>query len=202
MKTTFLTACAVFTVLPVLAAANVNYECGALNGIGFSATYFEEEDVVGVDAKNLSNGQIERAVLAPAVSGSGSRFYDPSTGLDFVEHQGQAFLTMASGTQMNCFVTSVTEPGGAVAGSYDPQIGPFPGFSFGGNLRDGPGTQFADIGSTFEGQQLILMTGTGLSHNGYDWWVVELPNGQQAYQWGGLLCAPGYQLAGVYNEGC
>ncbi|MEX3016018.1 MliC family protein [Gymnodinialimonas hymeniacidonis] len=189
--------------VPSVSFANVSYACGALNGIEFTATYFDEEDVVGVDARNQSNGQVTRAVLNPAVSGSGSRFFDPSTGLDFVEHQGQAFLTTASGAQFNCVVTSIDEPGGSQAGGgYDPQVGPFPGFSFGGNLRGGPGTNFADVGSTFEGQPITLVTDTGIFFNGYSWWAVQLQNGQDAYQWGGLLCAPGLQLAGIFNEGC
>lgn len=201
---TLLGACAACLTFTSASYANVNYACGAVNGIEFTAIYFDEEDVVAVDARNQSNGQVTRAVLNPAVSGSGARFFDPSSGLDFVEHQGQAFLTTASGTQFNCRVTSVTEPGGNAAEQPIPPQGggTFGGFSFGGNLRAGPGTNFQDVGSTFNGQQLTLIADTGVNLNGYNWWVVQLPNGQQAHQWGGLLCAPNFLLNGIFNDGC
>ena len=207
MKTkTLVTACAVGALAPMAALANITYDCGAANGIAFTATYFDEEDVIGVDARNLSNGQVQRSVLSPAISGSGVRFFDPSTGLEWIEHQGTFRLFTASGTQVNCTQTGVTEPGGNAAagggGGFDPQVGPFPGFSFGGNLRGGPGTNFADVGSTVERQPLTLVSDTGVFFNGFSWWVVQLQNGQQAYQWGGLLCAPGLELSGIFNDGC
>lgn len=194
-------ACLTFTGA---AYANVNYACGAVNGIEFTAILFDEEDVVAVDARNQSTGQVSRTILGSAVSGSGARYFDPSSGLDFVEHQGQAFLTTLSGAQFNCIVTSVTEPGGnaAVPGNPPQGGGTFAGFSFGGNLRAGPGTNFADVGSTFNGQQLTLIADTGVVFNGFNWWVVQLPNGQQAHQWGGLLCAPRFVLNGIFNDGC
>jgi hypothetical protein len=136
----------------------------------------------------------------PAPSGSGFRY--SGQGLDFIGQGDDAIFTDGT-TSVSCYVAFVEEPGDAGAGgALGSPVGPYPGFSFGGNLRGGPGTNFADVGSTFEGQPLTLESDSGVYLNGYSWWVVRLQNGQQAYQWGGLLCAPGLQLAGIFNDGC
>lgn len=95
-----------------------------------------------------------------------------------------------------------TEPGATAGGAVGGLVGPFAGFSSGGNPPDGPGTNFADVGSTFNGQQLTLVTDTGVFFNGFSCWVGQRRNGQQACQWGGLPCSPGSELSGLSNDGC
>ncbi|MEJ6388012.1 MliC family protein [Gymnodinialimonas ulvae] len=198
-----LVAAAALTALPFAAQANVNYQCSSnVASEQITATLFDEEDVVVVYYVQAATGLVTNEILMrPAPSGSGFRY--TGQGLDFIGRGDEATFTDGSAS-VSCYVSSVDVPGGGQAGGggYDPQVGPFAGFSFGGNLRDGPGTNFRDVGSTFEGQPLTLLTDTGLFFNGYSWWVVVLQNGQQAYQWGGIICAPGYQLSGVFNEGC
>ncbi len=77
-----------------------------------------------------------------------------------------------------------------------------PGITFGGNLRSGPGANFPLAGNTQERQRVSLLQDSGIYFNGYSFWLIQLPNGQQAYQWGGLLCAPGFNATGIFNEGC
>jgi membrane-bound inhibitor of C-type lysozyme len=202
-----LVAAAALTALPFAAEAAVFYECTTNEpGEQITATLFDEEDIVVIYYVEAASGRVTNEVrMEPAVSGSGFRY--TGRGLDFVGQGDDAYLTNGSAS-VSCWVTGVAVPGGnnqvggGGGGGYDPQVGPFSGFSFGGNLRDGPGINFRDVGSTFEGQPLTLLTDSGIFFNGYSWWVVVLQNGQQAYQWGGIICAPGYQLAGVFNEGC
>jgi len=180
------------------AQANTEYDCGSHDGIGIRATYFEEEDVVGADVTQLATGQQRRLILQPAVSGSGIRYADPGSGVEFIEHQGQAFF-IAEGVQLSCRVVATSTPGGGTIGV---PVQSFAGFSFGGNLRAGPGVQFQDVGSLPEGTPVTLIEDSGQFFNGFSFWLIQMPNGQQAYHWGGILCAPGFDLPGVFNDGC
>ena len=221
MKTPFCLsalAAVALAMTSTMASANVEYECGELDGVLLSAIYFDEEDLVEVIGVNLA-GERRSEIFRPAISGSGARYVSAQGDAEFIEHQGRAFLAF-DGLQLDCTVFAITEPGGGTTffggnggggagdafdnfGNPIPQnVGPFNGFSFGGNLRAGPGTNFADVGSTFNGQQLTLLNDTGVYFNGYSWWIVQLQNGQQAHQWGGLLCSPGNLLVGVFNDGC
>lgn len=72
------------------------------------------------------------------------------------------------------------------------------GQSLGGRLRAGPGTSYPQIGSLEEGTFLTILSNTGVSFDGYDWFEVVLDNGQHGFQWGGILCSNGGQLVGLY----
>ncbi len=72
--------------------------------------------------------------------------------------------------------------------------------SLGGNLRSGPGTEFADVGGLDEGTAITLLVDTGISLNGYNWWEIELQSGEIAFQWGGVICVPGGDAPGVVND--
>lgn len=72
------------------------------------------------------------------------------------------------------------------------------GQSLGGRLRAGPGTSYPQIGSLEEGTYLTILSNTGVSFDGYDWFEVVLDNGQRGFQWGGILCSNGGQLVGLY----
>ncbi|MEX3016020.1 hypothetical protein [Gymnodinialimonas hymeniacidonis] len=76
-----------------------------------------------------------------------------------------------------------------------------PAISLGGNLRAGPGTEFADVGGLDEGTEIILQADTGVTFNGYSWWEIILPSGEQAFQWGGVICVPGGGVSGVIEDG-
>lgn len=197
---TILGACAALLCAATTAQAFVEYDCGEVNGVMFNVSHFEEEDIVRVTGV-AQNGASRSDDLFPVRSGSGSVYQ--SGNATFTEHQGRTFLDV-EGFRLTCTVFAITEPGGPTVFPGNPPQGggTFEGFSFGGNLRSGPGTNFQDVGSTFNGQQLTLIADTGVNLNGFNWWIVQLPNGQQAHQWGGLLCAPRFFLNGIFNDGC
>lgn len=74
------------------------------------------------------------------------------------------------------------------------------GKSLGGKLRDGPGTNFRQVGSVAEGTWLTIIANTGINFDGYDWFEVALDNGQRGYQWGGIMCSNGPRLRGIYSS--
>lgn len=198
---TLLGACAACLTFASAATANVEYDCGEYNNAIYSITYFDEEDIAEIRAVDLA-GQMASALMRPVPSGSGSRYLSDTGNTEFVEHQGNAYL-FVQGFQLNCTVFAITEPGGGTVFPNDngsPAV--YAGRSFGGNLRAGPGMNFADVGSTYDGQPMTLLADTGVYMGNYSWWIVQLQNGQQAHQWGGLLCAPGQFIQGLYNEGC
>ncbi|MEO9530100.1 MliC family protein [Roseibium sp.] len=66
---------------------------------------------------------------------------------------------------------------------------PQSGKSYGGNVRAGPGTQYRDIGSLGDGTAIVIVNGTGVLMNGYEWFQIRYGNGKSGYQWGGLICS-------------
>ena len=75
-----------------------------------------------------------------------------------------------------------------------------PGLSLGGKLRDGPGLEFARVGSLAEGTPLTIVANTGVNFDGYDWFEIRTRSGQTAYQWGGIMCSEGQLTDGIYQQ--
>ncbi len=184
------TAC----MAPTLAAANVGFECGTAGGVAYDVVLLEAQNVAQLDTRNQATSFSDRSYMSLT---SAATYFNPNTGFTFQDQGGTGVLSSNLGVRLNCVVSDIT-------GSPETTVpaGNFPGFSFGGNLRAGPGTNTAGLGSTSNGQPLTLVSDTGVSFNGFTWWLVRLQNGQQAYQWGGLLCAPGHNLGGIFNDGC
>ncbi|MEP0233941.1 DUF4189 domain-containing protein [Roseibium sp.] len=74
------------------------------------------------------------------------------------------------------------------------------GQSLGGKLRDGPGTNFRQIGSVAEGTWLTILNNTNVRFDGYDWFEVVFDNGKRGYQWGGIMCSNGPRIEGIYSS--
>ncbi|MXO91909.1 MliC family protein [Pontixanthobacter aquaemixtae] len=77
--------------------------------------------------------------------------------------------------------------------------------SYGGIVRAGPGMEFDRVTSLQEGDPVTLLVNTGEHMNGYDWFMIMLPDGEIGYQWGGLLCSDELHPPGIYggrNEAC
>jgi membrane-bound inhibitor of C-type lysozyme len=75
------------------------------------------------------------------------------------------------------------------------------GRSYGGKVRSGPGIQYGQSGSLYQGDQILILSGTGVMMNGYEWFQVRYRGGQIGYHWGGLFCSerpyPGiYEVCG------
>ncbi len=75
---------------------------------------------------------------------------------------------------------------------------PYPGQSWGGLVRSGPGTKYRKVGSLKEGDPLVLLEDTGVELNGYNWFKIEY-RGRTGYQWGGLICAKGREVKGAFK---
>lgn len=200
---TLLGACAACITFSGAAQANIEYFCGQDDlGITYTLTVFDEENVAEVRGVTL-NGDQSSALLRPEFRGSETVFISDTRNSEFVElEENNGELTL-QGRRYGCEVTAITVPGGEVAG-FPPQDAPLPngafyGISLGGNLRAGPGMNFADVGSTFEGMEIIMVQNSGVFMNGYPWWLVQSTDGVQSYQWGGLLCVPGRPTQGLYQ---
>ncbi|QFS98000.1 Membrane-bound lysozyme-inhibitor of c-type lysozyme [Labrenzia sp. THAF191b] len=75
------------------------------------------------------------------------------------------------------------------------------GASYGGKVRSGPGMQYGQSGSLRQGDAILILSGTGVMMNGYEWFQVRYRNGQTGFHWGGLFCSerpyPGiYEVCG------
>lgn len=74
------------------------------------------------------------------------------------------------------------------------------GFSYGGQLRMGPGMEFAKQASIEKGDQVEVIEDTGVWMDGYKWFKVRTPRGT-GYHWGGIFCITGDQLPeGVFDN--
>ena len=72
--------------------------------------------------------------------------------------------------------------------------------SWGGKIRSGPGMSYDQVGSTHQGDTLLLIKNAGIMMNGYPWYKIETVYGIQGYQWGGLLCGPGWKYLNIYRQ--
>jgi len=63
------------------------------------------------------------------------------------------------------------------------------GQSYGGKVRSGPGIQYGQSGSLYQGDTILILSGTGVMMNGYEWFQIRYRNGQIGYHWGGLFCS-------------
>ncbi|MBL4627639.1 MAG: hypothetical protein JKY00_06320 [Roseicyclus sp.] len=91
------------------------------------------------------------------------------------------------------------EGGGETAGD-TPGAADIPALSLGGNLRAGPGVEFADVGGLVQGTAITLLVNTGVVLDGYTWWEIEQANGEISFQWGGVICVPGGGVTGVLDR--
>lgn len=71
------------------------------------------------------------------------------------------------------------------------------GSSYGGNLRDGPGDEYAIVGSLPEGSFVVLEP-TDVWSGDYKWFWVTTDYGT-AYHWGGLICSYNQYVDGVLD---
>ena len=74
------------------------------------------------------------------------------------------------------------------------------GQSLGGKLRAGPGVNHRQVGSLVEGTFITIVSNSGVRFDGYDWFEVDAGNGRQGFQWGGIMCSNGQQIAGVFDQ--
>lgn len=200
---TFLGACAAYVAFTSAAQANIEYYCGQDSlGVTYTLTFFDEENVAEVRGA-APNGSQSSALLRPEFRGNYTAYISDTRNTEFFEGGENTGELTLQGVRYACEVTAISVPGGGNAG-LPPQNAPIPdgafyGISLGGNLRAGPGMNFADVGSTFNGMEVVFVQNTGVMMNGYPWWVIQSSDGVQAYQWGGLMCVPGRPTQGLYQ---
>lgn len=73
--------------------------------------------------------------------------------------------------------------------------------SWGGIVRSGPGQEYRKLTALDEGDDVTLLERTGTVWNGYPWFKIAYGNGKHGYQWGGILCAKGTAVPGIF-EAC
>jgi len=74
------------------------------------------------------------------------------------------------------------------------------GFSYGGQLRKGPGMEFGKLASILKGDQVEVIEDTGVWFDGYKWFKVRTPRGT-GYHWGGIFCITGDSAVdGVFDN--
>lgn len=89
------------------------------------------------------------------------------------------------------------DPPDAMSGAQSAAGGFDTGYSYGGNLRDGPSDGYAVVGSLPEGSW-ISMEASGTWSGGYQWFYIQSDYGA-AYHWGGLMCSMDYYVDGVLS---
>lgn len=69
--------------------------------------------------------------------------------------------------------------------------------SLGGNIRAQANISATKIASTNYGQPITLLRRTNKMLDGYPWFAVRLGNGDQGFQWGGIICANRKPISGT-----
>lgn len=190
---------------PAIAAER--YQCGdAEAGISVVVSIAPE---VGVgDFEGLGRS----GLLSPDGQGA---WVNPESGIRFVPEQLPPALFLGS-EQFPCNDLAAGQPAGGMTttpaeatteqastmsetSNAVETVVNLPGRSLGGNLRAGPGTDEPSLGAVVENAPLTIVTNSGVDFDGYDWFRVQLGDGRSGYQWGGILCSEGTQMAGLYQ---
>ncbi len=72
--------------------------------------------------------------------------------------------------------------------------------SWGGKVRAGPGQQYQHIDGLSEGEDVMLLENTGVMMGDYPWFKIQFKNGRVGYKWGGILCAKGVPVQGIFQS--
>ena len=72
--------------------------------------------------------------------------------------------------------------------------------SLGGNVRTGPGTEFARSDGLPYGEPVSILNATGVIFDGYEWFEIEYSEGLRGFHWGGIMCAMSGDVAGVFSS--
>lgn len=163
--------------------------------VTISASDPSDAAVVFSNDSEMGDGETVRVPMRQIISGSGIRY--AGLGVVFHSKAGEGFLDTQTGTIPCTDMSTQTDEAAEEAAL---NIG---ARSYGGKLRAGPGMEFMQVGSLAEGDRVTLLVNTQERMNGYDWFFIRLPNGEEAYQWGGLLCSDELHVAGLYGfNGC
>lgn len=169
------------------------YECRGAEAIYHVGYDDNEPEWIYVGAEFFgarAEEQLEFALRADP-SASGIRF-----ARDFGEFRidGSGAVLVYEGERMPCMAVAAPPPR-----SMEPGPVGLAGQALGGNMRNGPGTQYDWIHTLPEGAPLVIDAYAGVSFNGFQWFAVNV-NQMHGYVWGGILCSEGQQLPGLYAQ--
>lgn len=176
-----------------VASESLSYRCNTGNQFVFVQTIPEEGRAVYEELGTKTD-------LVPDGRGG---YFNEGSGISFQTDKGEPLVWLGD-VSHRCELARAgtggrqTHAGGAVGGN-ETQVNA-QGRSLGGKLRDGPGTNFRQLGSLSEGTWVTILTNTGVRFDGYDWFEVAADSGQRGYQWGGIMCSNGQHLAGIYQQ--
>lgn len=183
---------------PAQAAPGGEFVCEAMGSRQFTVTISADDtDMAMVQSASLDEdgqtGPVTSTPMRQIPSGSGIRY----AGLGFIFHAkaNEGFLDTDSGTVM------CSDPAGEADEYAEEHSLEAAAYSWGGIVRAGPGMDYDRVASLREGDPVTLLNNAGEMMNGYDWFFIRLPDGTEAYQWGGILCST--DIAGTYvGDGC
>jgi hypothetical protein len=113
--------------------------------------------------------------------------------------EGDAWMEASFRADNQCknntdYGSSEPPPSDAAAGSFPVEAG-----SWGGVVRSGPGREFSHLASLAEGERITLIENTGVVLNDYPWFRIRYRGIRDGYQWGGIICSAGAQVAGTFE---
>ena len=73
------------------------------------------------------------------------------------------------------------------------------GFSLGGKVRSGPAMDAPQVDSLQYKEPVVLIQNTGVEMNGYYWFKISYGEGEEGYQWGGIMCSDALHVIGIYE---
>lgn len=181
-----LIAALITTAVTANASESLSYRCNLGNQFVFVQTIPEEGRAVLEDISGNTN-------LVP--DGRGGYFND---GEEISFEPGTKPQLWLGDVSHACQLASAAATGN-IAGNDGVRLN-VQGQSLGGKLRQGPGLNFAQTGSLSEGTWITILANTGVHMDGYDWFEVATDSGQRGFQWGGIMCSNGQQLAGLFQS--
>ena len=154
-------------------------------------------EVISVPGLDSGSKEAEVFLFKGAKTDTGYRY--AGEGLELRLDGDSASLSGSEGFTSVCEAFEPVGPAtkGAAVGEQVTGL-PVQALSLGGALRSGPGMEFDRMGSLAGRTEVTLLENTGVMMNGYAWFRLEA-NGATAFQWGGLICSPKTQVAGVYE---
>lgn len=175
------------------------FQCDAI-GDGAFVVYISADDVRTAWAHYLLDGEYDGDPHQSSTKlnlRSGEQYVGDGLVFSIVGNDGQITDRGVDMTVPRTRVSGGTQDHGSGAVGGNETWLNQPGKSLGGNMRNGPGTNFSKVRSVAEGTPLTLVANTGVRFDGYDWFEVRLNGGKSGYIWGGILCSNGERLSGI-----
>lgn len=177
--------------------------------------------VKAIDAKTVSAGLINGKTVALKQNPKKPlSFSSGKVMIDIAKDQKSVVLTTPNDEPITCVypipddaMADATEPAGKDpvvvkqpgGGKTPASVGPaslgkgVTAKSWGGVVRSGPGMDYDKLASLKEGDKITLLENANADMNGYAWFKIRYGGNKTGYQWGGIICAIGKPMPGVFE---